>query len=479
MSIAKHTTYNVVGSAVPLIVSLATVPIYLEVIGIERYGALSLAWLVLGYFGLFDLGLTRATAQRVAVLKYAEAQDRSDVFWTAAAVNIGMGIVGGLALYVGSSVFFLHYFQVDEAIRSEIGRAIPLLAAAVPVATLSGVATGALQGRERFIEFNAIAILTACMVQVAPLAVALWFGPNLQGLILAALVARIVALLVSLWLVWNKMLRSIVPRFDRRQWVALLSFGGWVTISSVVGPAMVIMDRFIIGSVLGAAAVAIYTIPFQLAQRFAIFPNAVSDTLFPRLSSESDVGPARALSSLATRAVALICLVPVVGGICAMRPFLSFWLGNNFDDQSVAIGQVALAGWWIIGVAYAPFTLIQARGNARYTALLHLSELLPYLALLALMGHYFGLVGVAATFAVRCAAAMIILDLKAHDRQNSVLAELVVPSLFIVLGIIVMEPLPTGPALGAWGLALTAASAVYAWWRLPLVVKNRVLRIAR
>lgn len=162
-----------------------------------------------------------------------------------------------------------------------------------------------------------------------------------------------------------------------------------------------------------------------------------------------------------------------------MRPFLSFWLGGNFDEQSVLIGQVALAGWWVIGVAYAPYTLIQARGNSRYTAFLHLAELLPYLTLLALLGYRFGLVGIAAAFAVRCAAAMIILDLKAHDRRDGVLVELIVPSLLIAVGIIVIGPLPIGSALSAWAVVLTAASAAYAWWRLPLDVKGRVLRLAR
>jgi len=59
--LARNTLLNFIGQAVPLLVGVATIPFIVRGLGTERFGFLSLAWVVLGYFAIFDLGLGRAT----------------------------------------------------------------------------------------------------------------------------------------------------------------------------------------------------------------------------------------------------------------------------------------------------------------------------------------------------------------------------------------------------------------------------------
>lgn len=63
--LARNTLLNFVGQALPL-VAVVTIPFIVRGLGIERFGLLSLAWVVLGYFTIFDLGLGRATTKYVA-----------------------------------------------------------------------------------------------------------------------------------------------------------------------------------------------------------------------------------------------------------------------------------------------------------------------------------------------------------------------------------------------------------------------------
>jgi O-antigen/teichoic acid export membrane protein len=63
--IARNTLLNLIGLAAPLLVAILTIPYVVHGLGTDRFGLLSLAWVVLGYFTIFDLGLGRATTKYV------------------------------------------------------------------------------------------------------------------------------------------------------------------------------------------------------------------------------------------------------------------------------------------------------------------------------------------------------------------------------------------------------------------------------
>src|SRR5271170_704766 len=98
-SVGANFILNFLGQILPLGISLGVVPIYIHTIGTDRYGIMSIVWLLLGYFGFLDFGLSRSSANALSKLAHAGPAERVPVLMTAFYLNIALGAVGGAILY--------------------------------------------------------------------------------------------------------------------------------------------------------------------------------------------------------------------------------------------------------------------------------------------------------------------------------------------------------------------------------------------
>jgi len=83
-------------------------------LGTERFGLLSLAWVFLGSFSIFDLGLGRATTKFVAeALGKGEHEKVTPLVWTAVTVQAIFGIIGGVVLFGISPYLVEHVLSIS------------------------------------------------------------------------------------------------------------------------------------------------------------------------------------------------------------------------------------------------------------------------------------------------------------------------------------------------------------------------------
>jgi O-antigen/teichoic acid export membrane protein len=276
MSVGRHTLYNLAGSIAPMFISLVTVPIYLHLIGAPKYGILAIVWMFLGYFGVFDPGLSRATAYTIARLQNANAIERQQVFWTASTINAGLGVLGGIVLYLIGQPVLGHLLKMPADLRGSVMASLPWLAAAVPVATLVGVFSGTLEGLQKFALINTVSFIGTLAFQLIPLSIAFFYTRNLTVIIAATVLVRLATAAVIFGFAsfhsrsgWPRVASLSVAR-------QLFSYGSWISVSNLIVPFLATLDKFIIGSYLGVTDVAIYTIPDNLTRRISVVPGALS-----------------------------------------------------------------------------------------------------------------------------------------------------------------------------------------------------------
>ncbi len=409
MSVVRNTAYNIASALVPIAVSLLTVPAYIHAIGEERYGVLALIAMLLGYFGVFDFGLSTATAHRIASSPASDIDRRRRIFWTASVTNLGFGLIGSLMALPVVLIFADHAMKAPAALMPEIRASIVWLVLALPIMLLTGVFRGALQGAGRFAEMNLVNVVLGTLTQLIPLAVAIWITPSLTVVLPALYASRLLVLGGFLAVVLTSVTQGFHAVFDRTEARALLSFGGWMTLSGLISPIIASLDRFLIGSIIGVREVSHYSVPYQLAERAMFVPSALLQALFPRISGASDPGAARALSRRGLYCVAAICAPPMVLGTLFMHPFLSLWISQDFAQSASLIGQVVLSGFWINALGYVCYNHLTAIGRPKLLALAHVIEIVPYCLVLVALMYWMGLVGAALAFALRVAADDLLL----------------------------------------------------------------------
>ena len=240
-------SFNVIGMVVPIAIALITVPLYISYIGPARYGVLSIVWIVLGYFGFLDFGLSRATTNALAKLAHASKEVRAGVLVTSLYLNLLLGVIGGIVLYFAGGVLLHRLMNLSDTMYAEMEATVPWIACMVPMALLAGVTRGAIQSRERFFDLNVLDLTGFILGQVLPILCVISIGPSLAVVIPAAFLARALSVGLSLgWVVRIERLGTF-RIFDRSRVKPLLGFGAWVTITNVISPLLTSIDQLLVG----------------------------------------------------------------------------------------------------------------------------------------------------------------------------------------------------------------------------------------
>ena len=412
MQISRNIIWNTVGIVLPVIVGFVTVPPIISGLGIERFGFLSLIWMVIGYFTIFDFGLgrtlTKLAADRIGTEQEAEIP-------SLASTTLIIIVISSVVISVAAALYstaIARVLGVSESLLSEASNAIIWLSMSLPFVLVSTALIGLLEAFQRFALISAVRLPLGIMMFVVPLAV-LPFSKHLGAISAASAAVRVVSTcaLASLTFRAIPSLRRQAFVFRRDLLRPLLTFGGWLTVSNVVGPAMVYFDRFLIAAVLGTAAVAFYTVPYDVLTRLWVFPAAMQGVLFPAFATMLSQGSRRvvAIFERSSRVTMLLMAPPFVAVILLGYEALELWVGSAFAENSSVVAKVLMVGVLVNAMARTPFALVQSAGHAKWTAIVHLSELLPYAVLLWVIVGAAGIEGAAYVWTGRIIADTIIL----------------------------------------------------------------------
>lgn len=409
--LVSSSLWNLAGSLLPLGAGLVAIPLLIGQLGLERFGLLSLAWLLVGYFSLFDFGLGRSLTRLVAEkLGSGRADEIPRLTVTAMRMIRWLGFAAGVLL-ASLSPWVVEWLAVPDALRDETLMSLWVLSATLPFVLLSSGWRGVLEAYGRFDLVNWVRIPLGIALFLAPLA-ALWWAEGLLPVLVSLALTRVVG-----WWFSRFMCFRVCPNlrgaagFSRDLARPLLAFGGWMTVSNVVGPLMVYADRFLIGGLLSVAAVAYYATPYEVVTRLWIVSGALTGVLFPVVAARLviDRDSVKAVYRQAMKCVFLLMLPAVFVLFLFAGEGLTWWVGADFAENGQQVARILLIGVFVNALGQVAITVLHGAGRADWAAKLHLVELPVYMAALMFAAGRYGIEGVAFVWLLRVAVDMVIM----------------------------------------------------------------------
>ena len=468
--LARNVGLNLVGWVLPALAAIIAVPILIRGLGDARFGLLALAWTTLGYFGLFDLGLGRAVTHAVGDRIGRQREDEiAGVIWTALAALVPLGLIGSAVLALGAPWLVRTVFTIPADLHRESISAFRLLAVAIPFVGAAAVLRGVLEAKQRFGLVNAVRV---------PYGVLLFLGPAL-ALPFSRSVVPAIAILVVVRLALVAALFGACTRVVHRLWLgrsrvnvpalkALVSFGGWMTVSNVISPLMNTFDRYVIAAVLSVSVVTYYTSPSELVMKLWLFSVAINPVFFAALSTTGarDRDRSAELFDRLLRLTFAGLFLPALVLVVLAPEILGIWLGPSFTGDSALVLQVLAIAVFVNTLGQCGLTMIHALGRPDLTGKYHLAELPVYAAALWFLLARFGIVGVALAWAARAIVDAFLLLLTCPALLRETLPSVrrgIVWSLAAMLTLGIAMLLPSTPSRLAIALLALPVWAALAW----------------
>lgn len=406
-TIRRNLVFNVAGVLFPLIAAFVAIPMLVGNFGLQRFGIFMLLMAAIAYVGLLDLGLGAAVTYRIPAL-IAQKQPSSRIVAVVHTALIAAFVLGSAvcaACLAATAWVPLLMTDSPPGLVRETADSLRLLALAVPATFVASVLAGVLSAHGEFVMVNKVRIPTGVLSFLAPAVASLWW----HDLVLAS--ALLLALRLAMVAAHGWQCKKLLPTLGESPFASvsadllrsLVHFGGWLTVSNIVGPFMVYMDRFYLAALQSAADVASYVTPYELAIKLSLLPAAVLPVLFPifvagwvQRSRTSDELPVKVAAW-----VALGCAGPAAFLAAFAPQILGIWLQGRLPQESAAVLQILAGAVLVNCVAQVFFLQVQARGRTSIIARIHIAELLGYGILLLLLTSHLGITGVALAWAIR------------------------------------------------------------------------------
>ena len=459
------------------VVGLLYTPYMLRMMGQSEYGLYSLVASVIAYLTVLDLGFGNAIVRYTAKFRAEKkTEEQYEMFGMFFLLYLVIGIIAfgiGLGLYFNVGTLFGNTMTAVELDRARI--MMLLLVANLAFTFPMSIWGSIIQAYEDFVFQKSLNIFRI-ILNTAVMICLLHFGYKAVAMVVVQTIFNVLTLVVNFIYCRRKLNIHIYFRFKHFHWgflkeVALYSF--WIFLNAIMDRVYWSTGQFVLGAMVGTAAVAVFAIAIQLEGMYMQFSTAISSVFLPKVTAMVATNRSRKEISdlfIRTGRIQYIVLAYILSGFIIFgRQFIELWAGAGYSDAYI-ISLLFFIPLTVPLIQNLGVTLLQAGNEMKFRSVLYIIIALVSLAMQIVLTRFFGGIGCAIGVSGALVVGQILimnvyyrrrqdLDIKTFWKEISKMS--IIPIVLIFSSMLVIRHFF---ALDSWGkliLGIAAFSLVY------------------
>lgn len=459
------------------VVGLLYTPYMLRMMGQSEYGLYSLVASVIAYLTVLDLGFGNAIVRYTAKFRAEKkTEEQYEMFGMFFLLYLVIGIIAfgiGLGLYFNVDTLFGNTMTAVELGRARI--MMLLLVANLAFTFPMSIWGSIIQAYEDFVFQKSLNIFRI-ILNTAVMICLLHFGYKAVAMVVVQTIFNVMTLVVNFIYCRRKLNIHIYFRFKHFHWgflkeVAIYSF--WIFLNAIMDRVYWSTGQFVLGAMVGTAAVAVFAIAIQLEGMYMQFSTAISSVFLPKVTAMVATNRSRKEISdlfIRTGRIQYIVLAYILSGFIIFgRQFIELWAGADYTDAYI-ISLLFFIPLTVPLIQNLGITILQARNEMKFRSVLYIIIALVSLAMQIVLTRFFGGIGCAMGVSGALVVGQILimnvyyrrrqeLDIKTFWKEISKMS--IIPIVLIFSSMLVIRHFF---ALDSWGkliLGIAAFSLVY------------------
>lgn len=382
------------------IVGLAYTPYMLRCLGQNEYGLYSLVASIIAYLTILDFGFGNAIVRYTAKFRaQGKKKEQWEMFGMFLIVYSFIGLIaigGGLALYFNMDALFDRTMTDSDLSQAKIMMLLLTfnLAFTFPLSIFGSIITA----YENFV-FQRLVNIFRIIFSTGVLVLVLAIGFKAVALVVVQTAFNLLTLLINL--IYCKKRLKIKVVFGKFNWpfikeISVYSF--WIFLNAIMDRVYWGTGQFILGSLVGTTAVAIFSIGILFQQMYMSFSYAFSSVLLPKLTSMITLKTSdKELSDIFIRTGRLQSIVLqyiLCGFIIFGLPFTIFWAGEDYSD-AYYITLLFMTSLYIPAIQSTGIIILQAKNQLKFRTLLFLGISIISIIMQSILSIKYGAIGCA------------------------------------------------------------------------------------